>query len=97
MSGLSTAAIGAIAGSIGAVLIIAISVMGFVFCYRMRLRSRENTLAMKTTEGGRVRGTIGYDSDNPGEQAPGIDTLRYPDLDVTMTEIRDCGRVNGGQ
>lgn len=93
-SSLSAAAIGAIAGSIVAVLVIAIAVTGFVFCYRARLRSRENMLAMTMAGERRVHGATDSGSDKYGEQVPDSDTLRYPDLHVAMT---DCGRVDSDQ
>jgi hypothetical protein len=42
----------------------------------------------------RVQGAIDSGSDKHGEQVPDSDTLRYPDLHVTM---RDCGRVDSDQ
>jgi hypothetical protein len=41
-----------------------------------------------------VQGAIDSGSDKHGEQVPDSDTLRYPDLHVTM---RDCGRVDSDQ
>jgi hypothetical protein len=96
-SGLSTAAIGAIVGSIGAVLVIAIAVAGFVFYYKARLRSREKMLAMTMGERRMTEGATGYGPETPMEQGHGSEALRYSNLNVATAQERDCGRVDGDQ